>query len=270
LKEWAGFIPAPTGYEEDTAFFLERRRAARAFPASAASGLRTGTHLHLQQVQVWPRQLGKRISRIAVNIGSIPQPSLFRFLGISGKSFHTLSSIQLTNDIHKYIQLGIDLVFTSCNNEFAIYFTLPAENLQWCWKLNCINHKIPVFLRKENIHMPEPMEMDDLVRQLPDWAQAEAAKMFEQDPANQAEFAPIREHESDLLAALQQPENQKQFLNDPAGLLQKLNIPAPNFPQQNLSAGQILAGNQDQQPITLPDGQTIRPQVNIQFTKGGA
>jgi hypothetical protein len=73
--------------------------------------------------------------------------------------------------------------------------------------------------------------------------------------------------EKRLLAALKKPEATAEFLADPAKFLRRLKIPVPAVVEHRLRLPRVnRAETLTAQPIVLPNGQTITPNVKVRIT----
>ena len=79
----------------------------------------------------------------------------------------------------------------------------------------------------------------------------------------------LAKHERRLLAELKKPEATIEFLEDPRKVLRRLKIPIPAVVGHRLRlANTNRVEHVTAQPVVLPNGQTITPQVTVHITGG--
>jgi hypothetical protein len=97
------------------------------------------------------------------------------------------------------------------------------------------------------------------------------AEALERQPAwVKAELDALRKHETTVLRALSDDENRALFLRDPALLLSKLKLDVSGPLRQKLRGDPSPADLSKPIAFRLPNGQVLRPRVNVRFVKEGS
>ena len=79
----------------------------------------------------------------------------------------------------------------------------------------------------------------------------------------------LAKHEKRILGELKKPEATAEFLKDPRKVLRRLKIPIPAAVAHRLRlANANRVEHVTAQPVVLPNGQTITPQVTVHITGG--
>lgn len=100
----------------------------------------------------------------------------------------------------------------------------------------------------------KPLKLDELIQKQPSWLQRD--------------LQTVQKYEAVILKALQDPEQQALFARDPAALLTRLKVPISGALRQKLRSDNAARDVTTPVAIRLPNGQVLRPKINVRFKKG--
>lgn len=120
-------------------------------------------------------------------------------------------------------------------------------------------------MKKKNGGHHVPPNPIPLPRPIPELDLHEAEKL--QPDWVQAELKEVRKYEDKILNALKDEENADLFARDPGSFLRKLNIPISGSFRQRMRNDNSLVELKKAHCFQLPNGQQIRPNLRIRFTK---
>jgi hypothetical protein len=83
----------------------------------------------------------------------------------------------------------------------------------------------------------------------------------------QQELASVRKYEDKIVEALKDEANAELFTRDPGTLLKKLDIPMSGAFRERLRSDKSLDELKKRHCFKLPNGQVIKPNVRIHFTR---
>lgn len=81
------------------------------------------------------------------------------------------------------------------------------------------------------------------------------------------ELETLKKHEDKVLRALEDDENARVFMTDPARLLRKLGVPVSGPLKNRFRADMSIAELTRPLCVPLADGKSIQPKVRIRFTR---
>lgn len=83
----------------------------------------------------------------------------------------------------------------------------------------------------------------------------------------QEELASVRKYEDKIVEALKDEANAELFTRDPGTLLRKLDIPMSGAFRERLRGDKSLEELKKRHCFKLPNGQVIKPNIRIRFTR---